>query len=141
MRNVIEYFKRVLKQKKLRLTKQRKLILKMFLGREGHICVDELYYALHKKYPKLGRATVYRTMKLLRNIDIAAEINFSGKRRRFEHAFAHPHHDHFVCEGCGKIIEFVDPEIERKQELLCRKYRFVGERHLLQIFGLCPKCQ
>jgi Fur family ferric uptake transcriptional regulator len=72
---------------------------------------------------------------------MASEINFAGKRKRFEHAFEQPHHDHFICDVCGRIIEFVDPEIEKKQEMLCRKYKFRGKRHLLQIFGICKVCK
>lgn len=141
MNRAIEHFKKTLKQGKLRFTKQREAILNQFLVREGHVCVDELYRTLRKKHPHIGYATVCRTVKLLKNTDLASEINFIGKRRRFEHAFEHPHHDHFICEKCGKAIEIVDPEFEKQQMALCRKYGFGGERHMLQIFGLCRKCK
>ena len=140
MKRAIQYFKQALKQKKLRFTKQREAILNSFLAREGHVCIDELYFALRKKYSRLGYMTVYRTIKLLKNIKMAEEVNFTGRRKRFEHAFEHPHHDHFVCERCGRVIEFSDPEIENRQALLCREYSFSGERHLMQIFGICRRC-
>ncbi|MGB9613410.1 MAG: Fur family transcriptional regulator [Candidatus Margulisiibacteriota bacterium] len=141
MRREIEYFKKTLNQRGLRFTKQREIILQQFLGGEGHIGADELYYSLRKKYPRLGKATVYRTLKLLKKIEMASENNFTGKRRRYEHAFEHPHHDHLICEKCGKVVEIVDPEFEKQQMALCRKYGFSGERHKLQIFGLCRKCR
>ncbi|OGB86728.1 hypothetical protein A3H38_03260 [candidate division WOR-1 bacterium RIFCSPLOWO2_02_FULL_46_20] len=143
MRNLTratEHFKQALKERKLRFTRQREAVVNMFLAREGHVCVDELYYTLRKRYPHIGYATVCRTIKLLQQVNLAAEVNFFGGRRRFEPAFERPHHDHFICEKCGRITEFVDPEIEKKQDLICRKYGFKGKRHLMQIFGVCRKC-
>lgn len=141
MKRAVEHLEKVLKERKLRLTKQRRAIVDMFLGREGHVCADEFYYALRKKHPKIGRATVYRTIKLLKDAGLASEVDFTGKRKRFEHAFEHAHHDHFICDNCGKVFEFVDPEIEKRQEKICKRYGFRGERHYLQIFGLCRRCK
>src|SRR3989338_4583289 len=104
----LDHFKNLLRQKKMRLTKQREAVVNLFLEREGHVCVGELYYTLHRKYPRLSEATIYRTVKLLKAAELAAEVNFTGKRRRFEHAFEHPHHDHLVCLGCGKTEEFMN---------------------------------
>lgn len=140
-KKALDYFKGLLKQQRLRLTRQREAIVNLFLAREGHVCVDELYYTLHKKYPKLGEATVYRTVKLLKSAELASEVNFTGKRRRFEHAFEHPHHDHLVCLGCGKTAEFVNQSIEKVQERVVRKYGFAPTRHRLEIFGYCRGCQ
>jgi Fur family ferric uptake transcriptional regulator len=140
MMRAFEHLKKVLKQKRMRFTKQRKAIVDLFLAREGHICADELYYALRKKHARIGRATVFRTVKLLKDAGMASEVDFTGKRKRFEHAFEHAHHDHLICEECGKIIEFVDTEIERRQERLSRRYGFKARKHYLQIFGFCKKC-
>ncbi len=141
MDKALRHFKEYLKNKKLKLTRQRAAIAAMFLARKGHICTDELYYTLRKKYPQIGYTTVYRTLKLLKNAQMASEVNFTGKRKRFEYSFERPHHDHFFCVRCGRAIEFVDPDIERKQEMLCKKYKFKGERHQMQIFGVCQICQ
>lgn len=141
MKRALGYFKKYIRQKKLRLTKQREEITKMFLAKEGHVCVDELYDAIKKQDSKIGYTTVYRTLKLLKEANMAAEVNFTGKKGCFEHAYEHPHHDHFICTSCGCVIEFVDPEIEHKQLKLCQRYKFKRERHQLQILGLCYKCQ
>ena len=141
MEKALRYFKEFLREKTFRLTKQREAIAAMFLVKEGHICTDELYYLVRKKHPRVGYSTVYRTIKLLKNARMAAEVNFIGKRKKFEHLFEHPHHDHFICDECGKVIEFIDPQIEARREALCRKYKFKGKRHLTQIFGICRSCQ
>ncbi len=140
MRREIDYCKKALNHRGLRFTRQREAILRQFLGREGHLCADDLYYSLRQKYPRIGKATVYRTVKVLKELELASEVNFTGKRRRFEHAFEHPHHDHFICEKCGRVTEFVDPEIEAKQAKLCKKFGFSGARHFMQIFGICRRC-
>ncbi|MFH1542519.1 MAG: Fur family transcriptional regulator [bacterium] len=141
MNKILSHFKALIKKKGMRYTKQREAVLKMFLDREGHVCADELYYALRRKYRHIGRATVYRTVKLLKQAKLAYQVNFTDRRRRFEHAFEHPHHDHFICQECGKVIEFFDRELEKRQELICKKFGFSGEDHEMKIFGLCKKCQ
>ncbi|MEA3493147.1 MAG: transcriptional repressor [Candidatus Margulisiibacteriota bacterium] len=138
---MLDYFKKYLEQKSLKLTRQRTAIAQMFLAKKGHICVDELYYTLRKKYPSIGHTTVYRTIKLLKNAKIAAEMNFTGKRKRFEQVLDRKHHDHFICRKCGKVIEFFDSDLERRQEKICKKYNFDSKQHQMQIFSICGKCQ
>ena len=141
MSKEFNYFKNYLKQNELRLTKQREAIVKLFLAKKGHLGADEFYYALRKKYPRIGYTTVYRTFKLLKDAELAAEVNFVGKRKRFEHKLDQPHHAHLVCQQCGRVIEFTDPELEAKQEKLCRRYGFKSEKQSMKIFGTCPACQ
>lgn len=141
LNKAIQHFKKTLREKKQRVTKQRIMIAELFLASGGHKCVDELYYSLRRKFPTVGYTTVYRTLKLLKNAGMASEVNFTGKRKRFEHSFERPHHDHLICVKCGNIIEFFDPEIEKKQEILCKKYKFKGEGHQMQISGICRVCQ
>ncbi|MFH1826677.1 MAG: Fur family transcriptional regulator [bacterium] len=141
MDDILAYYRNYLKQKGLRQTKQREIITRAFLLKKGHICVDELYYQLRKKFSRLGHTTVFRTLKLLKQAQIAGEVNFTGKRRRFEPTINQTHHDHLVCTKCGKVAEFFDSEIEKRQEKLCKKYKFYGSHHLMEIFGLCRRCQ
>lgn len=136
----VNYFKQMLRREKMRFTRQREAIVRHFLSSEGHLCVDELFRVLKKKYRSIGYATVCRTVKLLKSTKLATEVNFTGKRRRFEHAFEHTHHDHFICEMCGRVKEIRDKEFEKQQLALCRKYGFSGEKHMLQISGTCKRC-
>lgn len=125
----------------MRFTKQRAIVLEAFLKEEGHISADEIYFRLIKKYPHFGRSTIYRTINLLREAALAREVNFTGKRRRFEHEYAHSHHDHLVCLKCGRTVEFVSSAIEKLQDNLVKKYRFLPERHRLEILGYCRHCK
>lgn len=137
----IEYFRQLLREKKLRFTRQREAVVKLFLAREGHVCADELYRMLRKRLPGISLATVYRTVNILKNVALASEVNFTGKRRRFEHAFDHPHHDHLICSRCGKTAEFFNQSIEKIQERVVKEFGFVPTRHRLEIFGYCRNCR
>jgi len=134
------YFKKYIKKHKLRFTKQREVILKAFLEKGGHLGIDELYYQLRRQHHNLGYTTVYRTLKLLNEAHVVSEVNFSGRRRRYERQLSTSHHDHFVCLKCNKVIEFFDPVIEKRQAELCRKRKFKSQSHKLEIFGLCKEC-
>ena len=132
-------FNDFLKEKGLKLTKQRVQILQVFLGTKNHLSVEGLYEVVKKKNSAIGQATVFRTLKLLCKIGIAREINLGDRRVRFEHD--HKHHDHLICQSCSKLIEAVDPKIEDLQKTLCKKFGFVPRNHRLQIFGICKECK
>lgn len=130
-----------LKKKDLKLTDQRKIILDVFLKTERHLSVEDLYNIAKKKDSSIGQATVFRTLKLLREVDIAKEIDLGDGKTRYEHKYGHEHHDHLVCLECGRFIEAVDSKIERLQDALCRKHGFLPQRHKMEIFGICKKCR
>ncbi|MFH1854704.1 MAG: Fur family transcriptional regulator [Candidatus Omnitrophota bacterium] len=133
----IEYLKR----KDLKLTEQRKEILNTFLKIDKHLSVEELYDIAKKKDPSIGQATVFRTLKLLCDADIAKEVDLGDGKVRYEHKYGHEHHDHLICTKCGRFIEAVDLKIERLQEELCRQRGFAPKRHKMEIFGICQDCR
>jgi len=130
-----------LRRKGLKLTRQRQEILKAFLKIEKHLSTEDLYEVIKRKDPSIGQATVFRTLRLLSQAGMAREINLGDRRVKFEHAHGHRHHDHLVCKACSKLIEAVDPEIERLQDDLCKKFDFTPTSHRLQIFGICNQCK
>jgi len=134
-------FTEFLRKKNLKLTRQREDILRTFLDTGKHLSVEELYDILKKTDPSIGQATVFRTLKLLCESDIAREVGFGDKVVRYESKIGREHHDHLVCIGCGKWIEAVDSEIEKLQERLCRKVGFVQKWHRMEIFGFCSDCR
>jgi len=133
-------FSDFLKTKELRLTAQREKVLEVFLGTDRHLSVEELYNIVKKKAPKIGQATVFRTLKLLCEADIAKEVDLGDRRMRYEHKYGHEHHNHLVCIRCGSFIETVDPKIEKLQDKLCKRFGFFPQRHKTEIFGICKKC-
>jgi Fur family transcriptional regulator, ferric uptake regulator len=128
------------KQKKLNTTAQREAIVEQFLRTQDHISIDELLARVRKRHPRVGYATVYRTLKLLVDGGLAVERQFGDGQARFE--VVGEHHDHLICTSCGLILEFEDHEIEELQEKIAlRLGGFTVLRHRHELYGLCPKAQ
>ncbi len=135
-----EAFSRYLAENRLKITPQRRLILDIFLAEQGHVSSEELYDKVKRHDGSIGQATVYRTLKLLAGCGLAEVVNFDGIAR-YEPNFGAEHHDHLICEGCGRNIEIMDPVIEKRQEELAAKYGFSLSRHRMDLYGLCPDCR
>jgi Fur family transcriptional regulator, ferric uptake regulator len=130
-----------LKKAGFKRTAQRELILEVFLRTEGHSSAEDLYQLVKAEDPSVGFTTVYRTLKLLAECGLAREERLGDGRRRYEHQYKHPHHDHLICTECGELIEFYSEVIERKQDEIAAQYKFQPTRHSLRIFGVCANCQ
>lgn len=130
-----------LRDRNLKITPHRELILETFLDQEGHRSVEDIYKSVKHLDPRIGYTTVYRTMKLLAECGLAREIDLADGITRYEHLFNHEHHDHMICMECGTSIEFFNSEIEAVQDAASRQLGFKVVDHKLQIYGLCRKCQ
>ncbi len=129
-----------LKLRGLNRSSRRDLVVNIFLASNKHLSVDDLYNLVRKKSPRIGRTTVYRTLKLLETAGLAQALVLKGETR-FEPELNRRHHDHFICSGCGAIFEFSSDEIESLQEEEARKIGFRIEGHKHQVFGTCEKCR
>ena len=140
--NVLENFKKLLKQNNLKYTTQRELILKIIYDNSGHFTPEDIYNLIKKNYPdiKLGIATIYRTLTLLEDANIVSSISFGAQGKKYEFGLKE-HHDHLVCLQCGKIEEFFDDTIEKQQEAIAEKFNFKMTNHVLKIIGICKDCQ
>jgi Fur family transcriptional regulator, ferric uptake regulator len=133
-------FKNFIEQKGLKSTRQRDIILEVFLATDQHLSIEELYLKLRAKHPSIGYATVYRTLKLFAESGIAREIHFGDGQTRYEHIAEGEHHDHLVCIRCGRIQEFEDERIEQLQAEVASRHGFRIEMHKLELYGLCANC-
>src|SRR5688500_2419401 len=121
----LETFQAWLKERGLKATSQRDDIARAFFSTDRHISVEELYNEVKSINPRVGYATVYRTLRLLKECGLAAERHFNDGEARYEGAESEKHHhDHFICERCGKIVEFANEEIEQLQENVAQKLGF-----------------
>lgn len=118
----------------IRMTGQRRLIIKVLENSEDHPDVETLFERSNKIDNKVSIATVYRTVKLLQNAGILEKLEFNDGRSRFEDA-VRKHHDHLIDLDTGKVIEFIDEEIEHIQKKIANKlgYDLVG--HKLELYG------
>jgi Fur family ferric uptake transcriptional regulator len=122
-------------------TRQRGVIVEVFLGAGGHLTLQELQALVREQEGAVGYATVYRTMKMLEEAGVAVERNFGTGQARYELAEFGTHHDHLICVGCNRIIEFEDQLIEERQDQIAERHGFLVQRHRHEIYGLCADCQ
>jgi Fur family ferric uptake transcriptional regulator len=125
----------------LKSTSQRDTILQIFVNAGSHLSAEELYSRVKKTHPRIGYATVYRTLKLLAEAGMAEERHFEDGFTRYEYRASDGHHDHLICTRCGEIIEFENVRIEELQTDVARKNHFQVQSHKLEIYGLCRACQ
>ena len=125
----------------LRSTEQRRVVTEEFFASDGHLSIEELLDQVRVKEPRIGYATVYRTLKLLKECGLAYERHFGDGVSRYEVAWDDEHHDHLICSDCGKIVEFEDEGIEKLQHDVAAKHGFTLVRHRLELYGMCPDCQ
>ena len=128
-------------QHHMKNTKQREVILETFLKCRGHISAEELYQKVQKRDTSVGLATVYRTLNLLCQANVAQQRQFGDGLARYEIVADYQHHDHLICTRCGEIVEFSNCNIERLQEKVAEEHQFAMYTHKLEIYGLCKDCR
>ena len=122
-------------EKGMRMTEQRRVIARVLSTAHDHPDVEELYRRSHSVDPHISIATVYRTVRLFEESGIISRHEFRDGRSRYEES-TETHHDHLIDMKTGKVIEFVDSEIEALQQAIARKlgYRLVD--HRLELYGV-----
>jgi Fur family transcriptional regulator, ferric uptake regulator len=130
-------FAEFIQRKGLKTTKQRNTIITTFFGLRGHISVEELLVEVKKANPRIGYATVYRTLHLLVESNLVEERRFGDGLARYEGHSDVEHHDHMICVECGQISEFFNPKLEALQEQLAAENNFEIYRHRLELYGVC----
>lgn len=141
MKQALKEFTDYITANGLKFTLQRRLIAEVFLRQTGHLSTEELYDKVRKEDSSVGQATVYRTLKLFCESGLAKEVHFGDGMARYESTADSVHHDHLICIGCGKQVEFVDSEIEQLQEKLAERNGFLLTSHHMYLYGVCPSCR
>ena len=139
--NILSNIKDILRKKGLKITPQRIAVLEEIMKDKGHRESEDVYMAIKTRKTHVSRATVYRTLDILVQHGFARKLNLGDGRARYERKIDSPHHDHMICNHCGKIIEFVNHEIEKIQEEITKQHQFKLQQHIHQLFGICKECQ
>src|SRR5688572_31301322 len=116
--------------KGLRITEQRRIIARILSESEDHPDVEALHERAAAIDPKISIATVYRTVRLFEEAGILDRHDFGDGRARYE-AAPEAHHDHLIDVESGKVVEFVDPELEALQKQIAEKLR--SEEHTSEL--------
>jgi len=134
-------FEGFIRSKGGRLTGERLRLIDGIRRQRGHFNVDGLLACLKKQGLKVSRDTVYRNLPILLEAGMIAQSFRTSRDTYYECAASKAHHDHLVCRGCSKVVEFKDPEIEKAQQRVAEERRFKLEHHCHQLVGLCSKCR
>ena len=138
----IDSFRRYLRRNGLSYTSQRRKVFEEALKGAVHFEVEELVAQIRRTKSRVSRATVYRTIGQMEAGGFIRKIDFDHAHAHYEF-IAGPdqlHHEHFICEQCGKVIEFTDERLETRIRDIAAGYRVLMKRHAVQIFGICREC-
>ena len=126
-----------LKQVGLKITHPRVKILQVLEeSDQHHLSAEDIYKILLHSGEEIGIATIYRVLTQFEAASLVKRHHFETGQAVFELNRGH-HHDHLVCVKCGKIVEFIDEEIEEKQIQIAKNYNFNITDHSLIIYGIC----
>ena len=126
----------------LRMTPQRLRILERVFLTHEHFSAETLFGWLRSEEgTRVSRATVYRTLELLESGGFVEALDTGSGEMLYEHSLGHSHHDHLVCQGCGRIEEFREARIEQLQDEVAARFGFELTGHILRLTGLCRTCR
>jgi Fur family ferric uptake transcriptional regulator len=129
-----------LRNRALKSTGQRDDIAQVFFELGRHVSAEELYAEVRKVNPHVGYATIYRTLRLLKECDLVFERHFADGQARYEIASGR-HHDHFICDFCSKIIEFRNEALEELQAKVAMELGVELTHHKMELYGRCADCR
>lgn len=129
-----------LKNTGLKATLPRLKILEIFQkGARRHMTAEDVFRVLLEEHADVGLATVYRVLTQFEQAGILMRGHFESGKAVYE-LDQGQHHDHFVCTTCGKVEEFYDPEIEKRQQLIAKTKGWVVNDHAMALYGQCGAC-
>src|SRR5205085_7588847 len=120
------------------LTRQREAVLQVIRGSENHLTASEIYEAARRRLPSISYATVYNSLKYLKDTGLVNEISFGNGASRYDRETER--HDHALCTQCGKLLDFDLAETAQLMQLAARRSRFRPESIHLTLLGVCPDC-
>ncbi|KAE9535171.1 ferric iron uptake transcriptional regulator [Ursidibacter arcticus] len=133
----------LLKKVGLKVTEPRLTILELMQNtREQmqHFSAEDIYKLLLEKQSEIGLATVYRVLNQFEEVGILTRHNFDANKAVYELNFNHEH-DHIICMDCGKVFEFKDPDMERRQREISQQHGMELTNHSLYLYGKCSNIQ
>ncbi len=141
LRQRLEEWERFCYRNQLKETTSRRAVAEVFLGTETHLTLEEIVALARKRAPRIGLATVHRTLKLLEEAGLVERHAFDGAPTRFEAVRERAHHDHLICTVCGSIEEWQSEAIEQMQQQIAEELGFELRTHRHELYGICSACR
>ncbi len=133
--NTADKIERALASEGFRLTGPRRVLLEVMQGLGDHFVADDVVEAA----PAVGRATVFRTLRLLQDLGIVCQIVLDDGAVAYRLASG-GHHHHLVCSECGSVSDFSSGDLEGLLDDITRRIGYRVDAHRLEVYGLCPDC-
>jgi Fur family peroxide stress response transcriptional regulator len=121
------------------LTRQRRVVLEVVQSSDGHLTAAEIFAAARARLSSISFATVYNSLRYLKETGLIREITFGNAASRYDRETAR--HDHAVCTACGKLLDFDLAETTALMRLAARRSHFRPQSVHLTLYGLCPDCK
>ena len=135
-----EKFLQQLRERGLRFTPQRELVLRILHEGIEHPTAEEIFARVSAVSPAVDLSTVYRTLELLQALDLVASFDLGDGQRRYELLTIHHPHHHLLCRGCGRLITIEAAEAQPLVDALQQSHGFAAQLEHLVIPGLCKAC-
>ena len=123
----------------VKLTRQRQIVLDAVQSGDHHPTAAEIFDAARGKMPGISFATVYNSLRYLKEAGFVHEITFGNGASRYDRET--DRHDHAICSRCGKLVDFDLPGTIALTRAAARASRFQAESVHLMLYGLCPECR
>jgi Fur family ferric uptake transcriptional regulator len=141
-----DHLKELLGEKGLKITTQRRVVYDILNEKEDeHLSPEEIYESIRHNNPKIGIATIYRTLQLFEEIGLVIKLNFGDGCNRYEILSPHCNdihqHHHLICKNCGKIIEVKEDLMSSLEEMIEKQYNFEIINHVVKFTGICSQCR
>lgn len=136
----IHRFRQFLRERGLKYTGERHEVLQLFLAAERHLEAEELLSKAQAAGSRVSRATIYRTLDLFVQAGLARKVRLGAEHYYFEHVLGRRQHEHMICLGCDKVIEWYDPKLAALLRDNLERHGFTAARSSVQIFGYCSDC-
>ena len=122
-----------------KLTRQREVVLRVIREREDHPTASEVFEAARRRLPGISYATVYNSLRFLKEAGLVHEIKFGDSASRYDRET--DRHDHALCSQCGKLVDFDLPQAAELMKAAARRSKFKPESVHLTLQGICPDCR
>lgn len=141
-----ERFKEMLRDRKLKVTNQRLMVLDVIADHPGeHLTAEEIYELVKIKYPEIGLATIYRTVQVLVDLRVIDKVSFDDGFARYElggeDEEGHHRHHHAICRNCGAVMSFEDDLLELLEQEIYERMGFRVTDHEVKLYGYCDGCE